>query len=131
MTGNVLERSKEQENEQEFAFGTIDRTLTVHRLRLGRSRRKCTSVGVVSTNVEVTKHWRSTQRLEALPASDAELYATNKGAAEAMSIKSQAADMGISFSIVLKTEAAAALGVVNRRGIGKMRNSVRKSCECE
>ena len=30
--------------------------------------------------------------------------------------------MGISFSIELKTDAAAALGVVNRRGIGKMRH---------
>ena len=30
--------------------------------------------------------------------------------------------MGKSFSTVFKTDAAAALGVVNRRGIGKMRN---------
>ena len=37
-----------------------------------------------------------------------------------MGIKSLAADMGILLSIVLKTDGAAALGVVNRPGIGKM-----------
>ena len=43
-------------------------------------------------------------------------------AAEAMGIKSLPEDIGISCSIVLKTDAAAALGVVSRRGIGKMRH---------
>ena len=63
---------------------------------------------------------------------DAEIgRAMTIGAAEAMNIKSLAADMGISFSRVLKTTAAAALGVVNRRGIGKMRKSVHKSCGCK
>ena len=39
-----------------------------------------------------------------------------------MGTKSLAEDMGISFSTVLRTEAAAALGVASRRGIGKIRH---------
>ena len=49
-----------------------------------------------------------------------ELFAMNKEVLGATGIKSLAADMGISFSTVLKTDAVAALGIVNRRGIGKM-----------
>ena len=39
-----------------------------------------------------------------------------------MQIRSLAADIGIPFDIMLKTDASAALGVVNRRGVGKTRH---------
>ena len=44
-------------------------------------------------------------------------------ATEAVDIKSLAADMGLSFSIVHETDASSALEVVNKRGIGKMRHN--------
>ena len=46
----------------------------------------------------------------------------NKGAAEAMDIKSLVADVGIAFDIVLRTDASAALWVVSRFGVGKTRH---------
>ena len=48
----------------------------------------------------------------------------NKGAAEAMDIKSLVADVGIAFDIVLRTDASAALWVVNWLGVGK------RNCGC-
>ena len=47
---------------------------------------------------------------------EALFYAMNKGAAEAMGMRSLAADIGITF------DAGAALGLVNRRGAGKTRH---------
>ena len=76
-----------------------------------RSRRESTSGGVVSTTVGVVKHWSSTQRLVSC---EAKLQAMNKGAAEAM-------EDGITFDVVLSSEASAMLGVVNTRGVGKAR----------
>ena len=80
----------------------------------------------MSTNVGAIKHWSSTQRLVALSSCEAHLHAMNKGALEAIGgiKKNLAADIGVgtSFSIELKTDAAAVLGVMNRRGIGKMRH---------
>ena len=84
------------------------------------SSRKSTSGGVVLTNIGVVRHWSSTQRLVALSSCEAKLYAMNQGAAEAVAIKSSAADVvGITFDIVLRIDASAALGVVNRRCVGK------------
>ena len=39
-----------------------------------------------------------------------------------MGIRSLAADVGITFDIVLGTDASAALGIVTRRGVGKTRH---------
>ena len=39
-----------------------------------------------------------------------------------MGIRSLAADLGITFDILLRTDASAALRVVNRRGVGKTRH---------
>ena len=87
-----------------------------------RSSRKSTSGGVVSTNIGVVEHWSATQSLVALSSCEAKLYAMNKGAAEATRIRSLAADAGFTLDIVLKSEASTALGVVNRRGVGKTRH---------
>ena len=46
----------------------------------------------------------------------------NKGAIHGN--KSLAAHVGITFDIVLRTDASAALGVVNRRSVGKTRHTV-------
>ena len=75
----------------------------------------------MSTNVGVVSHW-SSQRLVALSSCEAELDAMNTGAAEVMGIRSLAADSGITFDFVLRTDASPALGVVHRRDVGKTRH---------
>ena len=102
-----------QRTQQEFKFEALDTT---------RSSGKSTSGRVVSTNVGVVKHWSSTESLAAPSSCEKGLCAMNKGAAEAMGIMSFAADMGITFDIMLRTDASAALGVVNRRGVEKTRH---------
>ena len=52
------------------------------------SSRKSTSGGVLSVNIRVVKHWRSTQRLVAVSSCEGELSAMNKAAAEATGIRS-------------------------------------------
>ena len=95
---------------------------SVHRLRPGRNNRRSTPGGVVSTNVGVVKHLSSTQRPRVLSSCEAELYAMNKEAAEAMGIWSLAPDTGITFDLLLRTDASAALGVVNKHRVGKTRH---------
>ena len=110
---------------QEFKFEAMDPTLIVHTdSDWGgcRESRKSTSGGVISTNVGVIKHWSSTQRLVALSSGEAELYAMNKGAAEAMGVRSLGRDIGMEFEIVLRTDASAAIGMISRRGLGKVRH---------
>ena len=106
-------------------FEASDATLTMHTdsdWADCRFSKKSTSGGVVSPNIGVVRHWSSTQKSLALSSCEAELYARTKGAAETMAIKSLAADMEITFDILLRTDATAALGVVNRRGVGKTRH---------
>ena len=45
-----------------------------------------------------------------------------KGAAEAIGLQSLAADLGLSLSIELHADSAAAIGICNRAGIGKVRH---------
>ena len=111
----------------EFQFEALDTTLTVHsdsESAVCRSSRRSTSGAgtVVSTNIMVVKQWSSTQRSVVLSSCEAELHAMNKGAAEAMGIRSLAADMGITFDILLRTDPSAGLVSVNRRHVGESRH---------
>ena len=54
----------------------------------------------------------------------------HKGAAEAPGTRSLAADTGITFDILRRTDAGTALGVVNRRGVGKTRHITHRRCGC-
>ncbi len=58
----------------------------------------------------------------ALSSGEAELYSMTKGASQALGIISLAADFGINLSGMVHCDAAAALGIVNRQGLGKLRH---------
>ena len=68
------------------------------------------------------KGWSKTQTLVALSSGEFELYATLKAASEGLGIVSIAKDIGIVLNGELWGDASAALGIINRRGLGKTRH---------
>ena len=68
------------------------------------------------------KPWSKTQHTVAQSSAEAELTATVKGATGAIGFVSLAADLGIESSIRMHIDASAALGIVERRGVGRVRH---------
>jgi hypothetical protein len=87
-----------------------------------KSTRKSTSGGVVTVGLHCVKTWSKTQSTIALSSAEAELYAIVKGVCEAIGIASLLKDLGIEREIRLHTDAAAALGIIGRKGVGKVRH---------
>ena len=73
-------------------------------------------------NGTCVKTWSTTQALRALSRGEAEYYAALKGASMALGFRSMAADLGEDVKLVLRSDSAAALGIIGRRGLGKVRH---------
>ncbi len=68
------------------------------------------------------KGYSSTQATVAMSSGEAELYAMTKGAAMVLGLISLGADFGLHLSGIVHCDASAALGIVNRQGLGKLRH---------
>ena len=68
------------------------------------------------------KTWSSTQATVAMSSGESELYALTKGASQALGFISLGQDLGQQLSARVHTDASAALGIVNRQGLGKLRH---------
>ena len=68
------------------------------------------------------KSWSATQTTVALSSGEAELSGLVKGAAQAIGLQSVALDLGYKWSILLRSDATAAIGMCRRRGLGKVRH---------
>ena len=68
------------------------------------------------------KHWSSTQQTVALSSGEAELKGIVKGAAEGMGMQHIAKDLSIYYDVHLYTDSNAAMGMVARKGMGKVRH---------
>ena len=68
------------------------------------------------------KTWSTTQAVRALSSAEAEYYAALKGASMALGFRSMAADLGENIKVVLRTDSSAALGIIGRQGLGKVRH---------
>ena len=84
--------------------------------------RKSTSGGVLQIGSHVVKSLSTTQATIALSNGEAELYATNKGAAHAIGLQSLLADMGLNLEIRLFTDSSTAKAITKRTGLGKIRH---------
>ena len=84
--------------------------------------RKSTSGGVAMLGKHLMKSWCSTQAIVALSSSEAEYYGIVKGASIGLGLKSMLGDFGIAASIKVNTDASAAKGIANRKGLGKVRH---------
>ena len=58
----------------------------------------------------------------ALSSGEAELYGIVKGTTYALGLRSLLEDLGVQVKLVVNTDASAALGMVRRRGVGKVRH---------
>ena len=66
--------------------------------------------------------YAKTQQTLALSSAEAELYACVRASSEALGIRSLVEDFGFQLSIHVFADASAALGIVGRRGLGKLRH---------
>ena len=67
------------------------------------------------------KSWSKAQSLIALSLAESELYAAVKATAETMGIQSMARDFAIQSECTILADASAALRIISRKGLGKVR----------
>ena len=74
----------------------------------------------------LVKHWSLTQTTVALNSAEAELGGICKGTSISMGLRSVARDLGLEWTIVVLTDATAAIGVCKRRGLGKIHDTLQQ-----
>ena len=83
---------------------------------------KSASGGGISMGTHYLKSWSSTQETIALSSGEAELTAVVKCSCECMNVVQLAADWGLMLEADVLVDSTAALGVVNRKGAGRLRH---------
>ena len=83
---------------------------------------RSTTAGASKLGYHTIKTWSTTQAVVALSSGEAELYALTKGASYALGMVSLAEDFGLKLNIKVHTDASAAIGIVHRQGVGKLRH---------
>ena len=109
----------------EFGSTSIDDSLTVYvdtDFAGCHVTRRSTSGGAACRGTHLIKHWSTTQSTVALSSAEAELTGISKGAAQGLGLQSIAKDLGIHLSLRIMSDAAAAIGISRRRGLGKVRH---------
>ena len=84
--------------------------------------RKSTSVAVIMVGKHMIKGYSKQQKVLALSSAEAETYGMVACSAEVLGIQSCARDLGLEYTGTIYADASAALGIVMRRGIGKVRH---------
>ena len=87
-----------------------------------RETRRSTIGGCVMLRTHIIKGWSKTQSLAALSSGELELYATLKVAAGGLGITAMLSDLGVHAKGEIWGDATAALGIINRNGLGKTRH---------
>ena len=82
--------------------------------------RRSTSGGAIFRGSHLLYHWSQTQTTIALSSAEAELSGICKGAAKAIGLRSTMHDLGLDFTLDIQSDAAAAIGICRRRGLGKV-----------
>ena len=68
------------------------------------------------------KHWSLTQSTVTLSSAESELSGICKGSSISLGLVSVAKDLGFHWALAVETDAAAAIGISRRRGLGKIRH---------
>ena len=87
-----------------------------------RKTRKSVTGGNLRIGSCFLRSWSKEQSHIALSSGEAELYAANYGAAQAIGMQSMMKDFDIALKVEVQVDANAALGIVHRRGLGKLRH---------
>ena len=83
---------------------------------------RSTSGGVLTIGLHVIKSWSTTQATVALSSGEAELYAIVKGASQSLGMLALANDMGQEMQPRVNSDSSAAIGITQRKGLGKLRH---------
>ena len=83
---------------------------------------KSTSGGMIFRGGHLLKSWSTNQQIIALSSGEAELYAQIKGAAQTLGMVSMGNDFGELLTGTVFSDSSAALGIVTRSGLGKVRH---------
>ena len=84
--------------------------------------RRSTSGGAIMKGTHLLKHWSTTQQTVALSSGEAELKGIEKGAAEGLGLQSVGRDLSIELGVDIYTDSSAAMGMVARKGMGRVRH---------
>ena len=84
--------------------------------------RKSTSGGIIRWGDYVLKWWSKTQPTIALSSGEAELAALIRATSEGLGIQSTMQEFGIEAPLKIKGDAVAAMGMVKRQGLGRVRH---------
>ena len=84
--------------------------------------RRSTTGGYTCYGRHVLKTWCRTQAVVALSSAEAELYGMVKASAELLGMMALYRDVGCSISGQVWGDASAALGIIGRQGLGKLRH---------
>ena len=67
-------------------------------------------------------HWSRTQQTIALSSAEAELNAMCKGGQEGLAATNMAEEIGLNIKLRIRTDASAAVGVIQRQGAGRVKH---------
>ena len=87
-----------------------------------RRTRKSTSGGCAMLGAHCIKAWSKTQSIIAKSSGESELYSVIKGSSEALGLVTLAGDFGMEIKTRVHVDATAAKGMVERRGISRVRH---------
>ena len=68
------------------------------------------------------RHWSKTRTTVALSSAEAELTGICAGASQGIGMRSMMKDLGFTWDLTIRSDAAAAIGICKRRGLGKVRH---------
>ena len=80
------------------------------------------SGGVICWNGHVLMAWSKTQAVIALGSAESELYGMVKASSETLGIMALLGEWGYKVNAEVKGDASAALGIIARKGLGKVRH---------
>ena len=84
--------------------------------------RKSTSGGCIMNGNHLILHWSRTQQTIALSSAEAELNAMCKGGQEGLAATIMAGEVGLIVTLRIRTDASAAVGVIQRQGSGRVKH---------
>ena len=87
-----------------------------------RVSRKSVSAGALFHGDHLIRTWSKQQTLVATSSAEAELYAANRAASEALGVQSYLKDLGKQKEVTLYLDASAALALTQRTGLGKAKH---------
>ena len=84
--------------------------------------RRSTSGGLIKLGTHILKSWSVTQNTIALSSGEAEFYAMVKAGSQGLGMRAMCNDLGITSNVKIITDATAARGMVQRKGLGAARH---------